>query len=162
MNVTISMLDLYNAIKTLENNNSSIPVGTIIDYYGTTQPDGWLICDGRSVPDTMPKLKSLIGNNTPDLRGLFRRTVGGNSNNIGIKQGDAIRNITGTISLGEIISSGASGCITVTKTWKPRTWNNDGGGHDVTFKFDASKEVPTAEENRPINMAFNTLIYGGK
>lgn len=162
MNITISMLDLYNAIKTLENNNSSIPVGTIIDYYGTIQPDGWLICDGRSVPDTMPKLKSLIGNNTPDLRSLFRRTVGGNSNNIGVKQGDAIRNIVGRMTCpSETQYAGVS----VSGPFALASRYASIGGHEFIvpgMTFDASRVVPTAEENRPINMAFNTLIYGGK
>lgn len=71
--------------------NSIVPAGTILPYGGATVPAGWLLCDGRSFPAAnYPNLFGAIGNdwggnggnfNIPDLRGMFLRGVGGNSNN---------------------------------------------------------------------------------
>lgn len=148
--------------------SDSFPIGTIIDFYGTSQPDGWLICDGRKVPSYMTELRELIGNVTPDLRGLFRRMIGGNSSEIGIKQEDAIRNIRGSIqnlyAEFELNGSQTHGCFTVFENagtkYHSEAWTYDDyrGG----FIFDASLVVPTAPENRPVNMAFNAIIYGGE
>jgi microcystin-dependent protein len=52
----------------------SIPIGGVIDYYGTTEPDGWLFCDGSAIPAVYADAIAIIGANTPDLRG--RVTVG--------------------------------------------------------------------------------------
>lgn len=54
-----------------------MPVGTILPYMGTTAPQGWLICDGSAIPATYSDLISLIGKNTPDLRG--RTLIGASS-----------------------------------------------------------------------------------
>jgi hypothetical protein len=70
----------------------SLPAGTIIAYLGSEanlnvlESQGWLNCDGRSVPTTdYGQLWSAIGNtfgssgqgsfNLPDLRGMFLRSV---------------------------------------------------------------------------------------
>ncbi|MCK5355241.1 MAG: tail fiber protein [Methyloprofundus sp.] len=52
-----------------------IPVGSINAYWGGNAPLGWLMCDGASIPDEAiyEELKKLVGNNTPDLRGMFLR-----------------------------------------------------------------------------------------
>lgn len=52
---------------------SSIPVGSIMAYYGTTEPTGWLICDGRSAVGHSELVALLNSNYTPDLRGYFIR-----------------------------------------------------------------------------------------
>ena len=52
------------------------PLGTVITYYGTVAPDGYLACDGASFSATdYPKLYAHLGNinTTPDMRGLFVR-----------------------------------------------------------------------------------------
>lgn len=49
------------------------------------------------VAHAYPELFALVGAKTPDLRGLFLRGVGGNSPALGVAQGDAIRNIGGTL-----------------------------------------------------------------
>lgn len=48
-------------------------------------------------PCAYSELFALVGAKTPDLRGLFLRGVGGNSPALGVAQGDAIRNIGGTL-----------------------------------------------------------------
>ena len=49
-----------------------VPVGTVIMYYGSTAPTGYLECDGQSTTG-YDELEELIGSNTPDLRGEFIR-----------------------------------------------------------------------------------------
>jgi hypothetical protein len=58
------------------------PVGSIQAYYGTTDPDGWLICDGRSTPtgSEYNALRALVGDKIPDLRGMFLRGLNNGRN----------------------------------------------------------------------------------
>jgi hypothetical protein len=49
------------------------PVGTIVAYMGNSAPDGWLLCDGRDVGITHSELSRIVGDKTPDLRGVFLR-----------------------------------------------------------------------------------------
>ena len=71
--------------------------------------DNYLECNGQAVDSTKyPKLYALM-HNVPDYRGMFLRGLGGNSANLGIFQGDAIRNIVGQIGgpgLGRITIQG--------------------------------------------------------
>lgn len=50
-----------------------VPAGSILAYFGMTAPPGWLMCDGGLVPEgaAFDALRSLVGLNTPDLRGRF-------------------------------------------------------------------------------------------
>jgi len=41
---------------------AGLPSGTIVAYYGTDVPAGWVLCDGRTLPN---------GRRTPDLRNRF-------------------------------------------------------------------------------------------
>lgn len=101
-----------------------------------------------------------MGGRVPDFRGLFLRGIGGNAAPLGIQQGDAIRNITGAVgyflSHDDVRGSGVFG-------GKP-DWGygaNEGGGYFwnmMGFSFDASRQVPTADENRPINKAVRYLV----
>lgn len=44
-----------------------IPLGTIMPFWGSDLPDGWVWCDG--VPHGGPEeLTAMIGPNSPDLR----------------------------------------------------------------------------------------------
>ena len=52
--------------------------GMILPFAGSTAPSGWLMCDGSSISSsTYPVLYSLIGANTPDLRGKY--VIGSNN-----------------------------------------------------------------------------------
>jgi len=67
---------------------SGVPIGTIVAYYGEIKntsdiPDGWLLCDGSTIPtgSDYDKLRQICQNNghsgvTPDLRGQFLRGAG--------------------------------------------------------------------------------------
>ncbi len=60
--------------------SNGVPTGSIMPYLGTTPPRGWALCDGSALPSSAVALKAMIGNNTPDLRGMFLRGAGTNSN----------------------------------------------------------------------------------
>ena len=118
--------------------------------------DNYLECNGQSVDrNKYPKLYALM-HNTPDYRGVFLRGLGGNSAALGMLQSDAIRNITGTVhgavEESQSYATGAFSLITST------TDGADHGKQSWGFSFDASRVVPVANENRPINKAVRYFI----
>ena len=61
--------------------SNGVPTGSIMPFIGTVAPRGWILCDGRALPGTATELITLLGsNNAPDLRGMFIRGAGTNSN----------------------------------------------------------------------------------
>lgn len=108
------------------NASNGVPPGTIIAYGGKNVPQGYLLCDGRTVstsdyPELYQAIETIYGGNSsnfklPDLRGMFLRGEGSQAVNypntynppnttyasapLGAFQGDTIRNITGTIGGG--------------------------------------------------------------
>ena len=163
--------------------DSSVPSGAVMYFAMQAAPAGWLKADGSAVSRTQyPALFAAIGTtfgagngkttfNLPDLRGEFVRGWDGGrgidpGRAFGSAQGDAIRNITGSIDTG--INSGhqlfdeatATGALAISqRRWK--TWTSDtqdGGNNPSAFDFDASRVVPTAAENRPRNIALLACI----
>ncbi|OCG71934.1 hypothetical protein A9G43_04055 [Gilliamella sp. Occ3-1] len=105
-----------------------------------------------------------------DGRGYFERAVNGTNRQVGTIEGDAIRNIKGAIPNGEeraiighknITKGERDGAISVYHS------DNDwlqGGSREMKwafFDFDASRVVPTADENRPMNIGMTPVIYLG-
>ena len=83
--------------------------------------------------------------------GCFFRAKGKGANPFdGDEQGEASRNITGYFH--QFPSFPADGCFTVVQTGVQASYNT-GAGSGVIY-FDASKVVPTAEENRTRNRTF--------
>lgn len=142
--------------------SGGVPVGMVVVWPVATNPadtESWLECNGQSTAG-YPELAAVVGANIPDLRGKFLRGLGGNSAELGLTQGDAIRNITGTLSAYhqaqyQIRSSGAFG-----HTYLNYGESGSSRSHPETalYHFDASRQVPTANENRPINTAVRYLI----
>jgi tail collar domain len=72
---------------------NDVPAGSVVAFFGTTPPAGWLLCDGSAVSrTTYARLYAVIGNasgygdnsttfNVPDLRGMFMRGVDGSAGN---------------------------------------------------------------------------------
>ncbi|QKX05462.1 tail fiber protein [Aquimarina sp. TRL1] len=59
--------------------NNGAPTGAIMPYLGATAPPGWLLCNGTAIPNPSTSgaaLVALIGNNTPNLQGMFLRGTG--------------------------------------------------------------------------------------
>ncbi len=141
------------------------PVGIPQPWPLTSAPLGWLICNGAAFDKALyPYLAAAYpSGKLPDLRGEFiRGWDAGRGVDAGraifSAQGDAIRNITGSINgLG-----GEGGAIYYKSTPEKTSWVHWGGDntfHDVmSYSFDASRVVPTASENRPRNIAFNYIV----
>ena len=143
--------------------------GIVKFYAGSSAPSGYFLCQGQAVSRiTYADLYAVIGTtygagdgsttfNVPDLRGLFVRGVGGNSAALGAVQGDAIRNITGGFYSRAEMNSG-SGAIDAESGYFGQYQLQNGSNAQGHVTFDASRQVPTANENRPVNMAMNYII----
>ncbi len=159
-------------------------VGQVTPYFGAVgnksvfEPN-FLYADGRAVSRTQyPELFAAYGViygagngsttfNLPDLRGVFVRGMDEGrgvdpGRVLGGYQSDAIRNITGEFALLDNHGSidGDAGVATGAFKRGPQrgsrttTWTGTGYG----VAFDASGVVPTAHENRPVNMACHWFI----
>lgn len=153
---------------------SALPVGVPVPWPTATAPAGWLKCNGAPfVSAQYPKLAIAYPElKLPDLRGEFIR---GWDDGRGVDSGrdllssqsDAIRNITGTIGNGGFDPYGIflTGLTNGAFENNNRTTLNyvQPNGNAVTdrsdcVRFDASRVVPTASENRPRNVAFNFIV----
>ncbi|WGY10689.1 tail fiber protein [Klebsiella pneumoniae] len=146
---------------------SALPVGVPVPWPSATPPTGWLKCNGAVFSsEKYPKLaKAYPTNKLPDLRGEFIR---GWDDGRGVdagrqllsSQGDAIRNIEGFADGGIGMSFDAiRGAFYDAGTRSARMPNNTTDiGKTDDLGFDASRVVPTANENRPRNIAFNYIV----
>ncbi|MCG3462016.1 phage tail protein [Xenorhabdus bovienii] len=144
-----------------------VPIGATIEWQSEAAiPYGFMENNGREFDKTRypDLLKVFPSGRLPDDRGLFKRgldTMGGISRGLdpgrklGTEQGDAIRNITGGFG-SPTIERGGYGDGAFASTFKDGGRSSGSGGGSITFTFDASRVVPTANENRPINKA---VIY---
>ncbi|EFN4906774.1 TPA: phage tail protein [Escherichia coli] len=146
---------------------SALPVGVPVPWPSATPPTGWLKCNGAAFSaEEYPELAKVYPKNKlPDLRGEFIR---GWDDGRGVdagrqllsSQGDAIRNIEGFADGGIGMSFDAiRGAFYDAGTRSARMPNNT-TTIDKTddLGFDASRVVPTANENRPRNIAFNYIV----
>lgn len=146
---------------------SALPVGVPVPWPSATPPTGWLKCNGAAFSaEEYPELaKAYPTNKLPDLRGEFIR---GWDDGRGVdagrqllsSQGDAIRNIEGFADGGIGMSFDAiRGAFYDAGTRSARMPNNTTDiGKTDDLGFDASRVVPTANENRPRNIAFNYIV----
>ena len=168
----IRLSDLLPLFDLLDNNNTTKGyIGQIVAFPSSITPIGAFSCDGSELSrEAYPELFEVIGTiygegdgsttfNIPDYRGAFLRCIGGNADSIGVLQGDAIRNIRGSLSaIYNATTAGGSGGVTYyTTTSASHAALSSGSGY-VGIEFDASRVVPTAEENRPINYSVNICI----
>ncbi|WP_438334670.1 tail fiber protein [Edwardsiella tarda] len=160
-----------NAVKlAYDRASEALPVGTPCPWPSLNIPSGWVKCAGQSFStSSYPDLARAYPNGRlPDLRGEFIR---GYDDGRGVDsgrslltaQGDAIRNITGTVTgISETFSYSGSGSGVFRRTSSgpgadgtPRSvdWSDAG-----TLDFDVSRVAPTANENRPRNIAFLYIV----
>ena len=146
-------------LSSLGNSTDGLEVGIVVAWTLSSNPsDSYLECNGQAVDSSKyPKLYALM-HNTPDYRGVFLRGLGGNSTSLGELQGDAIRNITGNfVVIGGSIAY--EGVFSQNRhRYSGSEWGNWGPTPYYLTSFDASRVVPTAEENRPINKAVRYFI----
>lgn len=158
-----------------------LPAGTITISARAGAPDGFLLCDGSALSRTAySALFEAIGTaygagdgsstfNIPDLRGEFIRGAdngrgvdGGRA--LGSAQSDAIRNITGSLLAVSTIAKLADyeACFKGAFSGSLKTPGSaDNPSHStgrLDTTFDASRVVPTANENRPRNVTVNFYI----
>ena len=162
----------------LEGLTVGTPIGTIIMWASATNPqDGgvWLDCNGQSCT-AYPKLVAIVGNNVPDLQGLFPRCVGSqdlsvtvgettttqtfNGGSVGDKTADAIRNITGAMNAVYEAEASliATGAFTRSSADPQNESANSSLGSGTVWNFDASNVVPVGVENKPVSVALRFLI----
>ncbi|EOU6663035.1 phage tail protein [Escherichia coli] len=146
-----------------------IPVGFPLPWPQATPPDGWLKCNGAAFDKAKyPKLAvAYPSGSLPDLRGEFLR---GWDDGRGVDsgrallsaQGDAIRNITGSMGTnGRVLDSSSmvlSGAFAQTIRNTAQTVAGTSQATFTGFDFDASRVVPVASENRPRSIAFNYIV----
>ena len=150
---------------------SALPVGVPVPWPSATPPTGWLKCNGAPFSaEEYPELAKVYPTNKlPDLRGEFIR---GWDDGRGVDsgrallsaQGDAIRDISGKL-LGLMTTAGNQ---RTADEWVTGPFNaaHEGGAGQTTSSpgnrydvgFSAARVVPTAEENRPRNIAFNYIV----
>lgn len=165
-----------NLVEVSLSSNSGGYVGEF-KYFGfKTVPEHCLACDGSEVSrETYSELFAVFGTlygagdgtntfNLPDFRGAFFRCTGGNAAALGVKQQDAIRNITGTF-IQRSAQSGGGPVMSVSGAFSTASSGSYAhlevgsasyAGQRVTFN--ASGSVTTAAENRPVNYAVNVCV----
>ena len=165
-----------------------LPAGTIMAYGGTSTPEGWLICDGISYPQsTYPDLFVAIGTafggdssyfNVPDLRGRFLRgwangstndpdsgsrtfeASGGNyGDKVGSKQDDAFQGHWHSV-VGQGSAVLATGTYLAIKTYDITGVVNYNSDDRVRNPYtDGTHQTPrTSFETRPVNVYVNYII----
>lgn len=168
--------DLYRAL----GNSNRLPdlsrtdIGITAWFPSDQIPSGWLAFDDireRVTETAYPELYRLLTEkygsirNVPQAEDRFIRNAA-NGLAVGQTQGDAIRNITGKIDSGSrsteqlfdtAIPEGAFGIDKARKNW---TYDAGDGGNDrpSVLTFDASRVVPTADENRPKALVLKLCI----
>ncbi len=152
-----------------------VPVGTVIVWTKNAVPDGWLECNGQAVNKVLyPDLAKLMSN-TPNYQGMFLRGAGSQWKNyngygwtehgttLGQVQGDGIRNITGSNNspvFFPFANGHSQGAFTEYHNgtgWVIRYALGD-TGINSGIQFNASLAVPTANENRPVNVGVKYII----
>ncbi|MBP2713550.1 phage tail protein, partial [Escherichia coli] len=161
---------------------SALPVGVPVPWPSATPPTGWLKCNGAAFSaEEYPELaKAYPTNKLPDLRGEFiRGWDDGRGMDTGrailSAQGDAIRNIYGEFktvntenySIWESVDSFKGAVVPLNPSTNNSyfslirsmvTERTDGAVYPKVIGLDASRIVPTANENRPRNIAFNYIV----
>lgn len=161
---------------------SALPVGVPVPWPSATPPTGWLKCNGAAFSaEEYPELaKAYPTNKLPDLRGEFiRGWDDGRGMDTGrailSAQGDAIRNIYGEFktvntenySIWESVGSFKGAVVPLNSSTNNSyfslirsmvTERTDGAVYPKVIGLDASRIVPTANENRPRNIAFNYIV----
>ena len=145
---------------------SALPVGVPVPWPSATPPTGWLKCNGAAFSaEEYPELaKAYPTNKLPDLRGEFIR---GWDDGRGIDPGrillasqeHAMQNVTGSIGKIQLFKDLVHNGNNYLTTGLTAVTGVGSGGHGVTtFDFDMSRVANTANETRPVNVAFNYIV----
>ena len=117
-----------------------------------------------------PNAANPTGLYVPNLSEQFFRAWTGGSRAAGSWQGDAIRELSGRIDLSRMGSaytseaSPSTGVLQIEKDALPGLLTSNGASEFWMWgkaSFSASRVAPTAEENRPLNIALPVVLYLG-
>ena len=163
-----------------------MPVGSIQAYGGTSDPAGWLICDGREVSrQDYADLFAVIGTsfgagdgsttfNIPDLRGQFLRGVDspgtqrgaanvdpdGSIRTVGSSQSDAfqnhVHNMTKLRGLSGTKGNNVYPTVGIGSGWKDATEGLNYWRSPSEWQGNGTPR--TASETRPVNICVNFMI----
>lgn len=148
------------------------------ERFAFTSPQGDVLCGlsenfradwGLEKDECSISLPNLF---SQDGRGCFLRPVDGLTRQVGAEQGDAIRNITGEVERirqntapcgSSIALAGAfvRGPHHASQTYLVGNAKSSNVSEIASLLFDASQVVPTAPENRPLNLGMTPAIYLG-
>jgi hypothetical protein len=158
--------------------NLLVPTGSVM-YFAGDAPAGWLTCDGDVVTPAFPDLRAYLiaagspygavgaDPRMPNLLGEFIRGADlGRGVDVGRVfgsfQGDAIRNITGSIrtlhSFRPFSPSGLTGAFAPSADRGPSLGGSGAASFTDGGDFSAARVVPTAADNRPRNIALRPCI----
>lgn len=149
----------------------TIPVGTIVQYGGSTPPTGWLVCDGSSLArsGTYADLYSVIGTsfgsadgthfNLPDFRDKFPKGLSATSESIGTTGGEAQHTLTQAEmpvhrhfqNVWNGVTTGAVGTLGV-------EFHARGGGATQSLQETVNQGSGDPHENRPPFLALKFII----
>lgn len=172
----ISPLTLDAVLATLT--NLLVPTGAVLHFAGAA-PAGWLTCDGDVVTTANPNLRAYllaagspygVSGADPRLPNLLGEFIRGADLGRGVDvgrvfgsfQGDAIRNITGSIrtlhSFRPFSPSGLTGAFAPSADRGPSLGGSGAASFTDGGDFSAARVVPTAADNRPRNVALRPCI----
>ncbi|HGJ5855266.1 phage tail protein [Arsenophonus nasoniae] len=149
---------------------NNYPVGAPIPWSQAKPPEGYLVCDGQ--PFDKAKCPKLLiaypSGRLPELRGEFIRGLSAGRDGVDVgrtvlsAQGDAIRSIKGRIGY---VRQGAGsppvfadGAFRQDRTFNANVKSGENDSWGSVASFDSSRVVPTANENRPRNIAFLYIV----
>lgn len=131
-----------------------------IPFAGDAIPTGYIAMMGQAISQSSyPILYSVYGAYLLDMRGEFVRgwdAGRGVDSGRGLRtwQGDAMRNITGTVGGGA--NDYSSGVFY--ESYKSNDGQEGSRFRQTVYGLDASRQVPVANEIRPRNIAFNYIV----
>ena len=165
--------------------SSGVPIGTVIAWPGSKAPTTagtWLECNGQSCA-AYPELVAVLGKNTvPDYRGVFLRgygsvtsshfnTITHKSADLGVLQGDSIRNLPVSsfyAAIGKVGSNFASedqqnlfscsGAFSFSSFYNTAMKVGDSDNWGRKYTLDFSRSLPVSNEIRPINRSVRYFI----
>ncbi len=168
--------------------SDATPIGTVTWFAGRWPPNGWFVLDGAQLnrathpdlwahvqasgisvseanwqADPMQRGRFSRGDEAttfrlPDLVSYesFIRATDPDSGFVGYRQSDAIRNITGAFHAYNDLAAEVAGAFTAIKV--DDLGPGSGGTDTIKYMFDASRIVPTADENRPKSTRYIPII----
>ncbi len=151
-----------------------VPAGTVVPFASDKVPEGYLLCDGRSLSRIdYPKLFSAIGTahgsvdansfNLPDYRGLFLRGVDGLAGNdpdkdarTQMKTGGNAGNLVGSVQ-GDMFASHSHTYNTYGDEFHDKLGPWAAGGPQL-YRIESTNSTGSSNETRPKNAYVNYVV----